>query len=71
MAEPITEMDADLTVLMRDVSVDKKVAEFAGRRMMLQRNNTLRIDAIGDMTRGADLHVFSADYDVFVLPKHQ
>jgi hypothetical protein len=45
--------------------------EGAGRPMMLQRNNTLCIDKLGEMRQGADMHVFSAHYDIYALPKRQ
>lgn len=39
--------------------------------MTLQRNNTLCIDKLGELQRDSDMHVFSANYDIYALPKHQ
>jgi hypothetical protein len=54
------------------VASDHTIAmEGAGRPMMLQRNNTICIDKLGEMHQGEDMHVFSALYDIYALPKHQ
>lgn len=54
------------------VASDHTIAmEGAGRPMMLQRNNTLCIDKLGEMRQGQDMHVFSAHYDIYALPKRQ
>lgn len=54
------------------VASDHTLAEQAsGRPMMLQRNNTLCIDRLGELQRDGDMHVFSANYDIYALPKHQ
>lgn len=54
------------------VASDHTLAEQgAGRPMRLERNNTLRIDQIGDMRRDPDMHVFSAHYHTYALPKRQ
>lgn len=38
---------------------------------MPQRNDTICIDKLGEMRRGDDMHVFSAHYDIYALPKRQ
>lgn len=53
------------------VASDHTLAEQAGKTMRLQRNNTLSIDQLGDMQRDADMHVFSANYDIYAFPKRQ
>jgi hypothetical protein len=53
------------------VASDHTLALEAGKSMRLQRNNTLCIDKLGEMRRDADMHVFSANYDIYALPKRQ
>lgn len=50
---------------------DHTLAEQAGKSVRLQRNNTICIDQLGEMRRDADMHVFSANYDIYALPKRQ
>jgi hypothetical protein len=50
---------------------DHTLAELSGKSVRLQRNNTICIDQLGEMRRDADMHVFSANYDIYALPKHQ
>jgi len=54
-------------------SLDNIIAERAsGKSIKLQRNNTMRVDDIGEVNRGAgdSLHVFTCDYTCYALPKH-
>lgn len=54
------------------VASDNTLAESAaGKPMRLQRNNTLSIDELGDLRMSQDMHVFSASYDIYALPKRQ
>lgn len=54
------------------VASDHTLAEKgAGKPIKLERNNTLRIDQIGEMRRDSDMHVFSAHYHTYALPKRQ
>lgn len=73
MDEPFQDQDPPFSPsFTSEVSVDFKVAETAGMQLrLLQRNNTLQIDKIGELRGEQDLHVFSADYDVYALPKYQ
>ena len=55
-------------------SLDNVIAERgSGKSIKLERNNTMKVDDIGELNRGsADcLHVFTADYTCYALPKHQ
>jgi hypothetical protein len=54
------------------VASDRTIAEqAAGRPVKLMRNDTLCVDELGELTRDRDMHVFSASYDVYALPKRQ
>lgn len=54
------------------VASDNTLAERgAGRPIQLERNNTISIDQLGELRRDADMHVFSAHYDIYALPKRQ
>lgn len=71
MEGPFAEQQLD-GVLKSEFSIDVRVAEVSGKPVrLLQRDNTLQIDRIGELRGEADVHVFSADYDVYALPKHQ
>jgi hypothetical protein len=55
-------------------SVDGIIAEWgSGKAIKLERNNTMKVDDIGELNRGSSdhLHVFTADYTCYALPKHQ
>jgi hypothetical protein len=59
------------------LSKDKRIAEHAsGRPVNLQGNKTLDFgdgapDELQGLEHDSGLHVFSAGYDVYALPKHQ
>lgn len=59
------------------LSKDKCIAEHAsGRPLNLQGSKTLDFgedapDELRDLEHDSGLHVFSAGYDVYALPKHQ
>jgi hypothetical protein len=59
------------------LSKDKAIAEHAsGRPLALQGSSTLDFgedapDELQDLQHDSGLHVFSAGYDVYALPKHQ
>jgi hypothetical protein len=59
------------------LSKDKRIAEHAsGRPLNLQGSRTLDFgdgapDELQGLEHDSGLHVFSAGYDVYALPKHQ